>query len=344
MIDAVVEEVIALARRQEPGKETCLLLSTTARQGAQAPLRLSGLLHGRHLRVVHVVVHAWEPAVKLVRQADGAVTFIALDGEMKEPFGGQNLLDLHVQIRRSTVLYLKVNDLTADGVVASLLQQWGQGLVSKRIIVIGAGNVGAKIAQRLVELGCRVHCHRRDQAAARTVCDAINLLKPAHCTGEALPVVSVEAGSPWDLVLVCTPGTVGFTTAMRSLVAPDGIVMDVGVGTLDPDVVQAGGEPAVRFVRFDSRAAIVGHLELSIAARAQQSHGGRRTVGETTMVSGGYIGAPGDVIVDDWQRPSVLLGRCDGKGGVVPLTAEERTRYEQILMGHQMATRTEERS
>ena len=344
MMDAVIDEVMALARRPEPGKETCLLLSTTARQGVQAPLRLSGFLRGRQLRVVHVVVHAWEPAAELVRQADGAVAFIALDGEMKEPFGGQSLLDLHVQIRRSTVLYLKVNDLTADGVVASLLPQWGPGLASKRIIVVGAGNVGAKIAQRLVELGCRVHCHRRDPAAARTVCEAINLLKPAPCTGEALPAASVEAGSPWDLVLVCTPGTFGFTPAMRARVAPEGIVMDVGVGTLDLNVVQAGGEPAIRFVRFDSRAAIMGHLELSIAARAQQSQMGRRTLGKTTVVSGGYIGAPGDVIVDDWQRPSVLLGRCDGKGGVVPLTAEERTRYEQILMGHQMATRTEERS
>ena len=51
----------------------------------------------------------------------------------------------------------------------------------------------------------------------------------------------------------------------------------------------------------------------------------------TTITIGGIIGSAGDLIVDSVEAPRLLLGRCDGRGGVVPLSENQRDRYESLL-------------
>jgi len=329
----VITEIRALLDREKEHGTACFLLSTTARQGRRDALRVTGVFSHQDLRVVHAVVHDWSTAEAVVKQVDGVVPYIGLDCEMKEDFGGKSLLGLTSRIRQSEVLHLKPNDLTADGVLALLLCEFGNALIQKRILIIGVGNVGAKIAQRLVEIGCQAHCYRRNKQVAQWICQGINAVKPSFCAGNAEPVDSKQIQGTWDIVLVCTPGTIGFTFQDLAWVAPDGLVIDVGIGTLEPQALQGqhDGQTQVRFHRFDTASAILAHLKLALATRDQKTRMGRCEMDGIAFVSGGYIGKAGDVVVDNVNAPHFVLGQCDGKGGVTALTLEQKTHYESVL-------------
>jgi outer membrane lipoprotein-sorting protein len=44
---------------------------------------------------------------------------------------------------------------------------------------------------------------------------------------------------------------------------------------------------------------------------------GRKLINNINIVSGGYIGAYGDLVVDNINRPSKIIGMADGKGKVI---------------------------
>jgi hypothetical protein len=48
------------------------------------------------------------------------------------------------------------------------------------------------------------------------------------------------------------------------------------------------------------------------------------------VIAGGIVGEAGDLIVDSISSPSLILGKADGLGGVLPLNIEDRKKTDRI--------------
>lgn len=68
-----------------------------------------------------------------------------------------------------------------------MLESYLQALAQPRVLVVGAGNIGFKLALRLAETGCHVGLFRRDHAKAEVLARAAEaVLHPsARCAARA---------------------------------------------------------------------------------------------------------------------------------------------------------------
>ena len=101
--------------------------------------------------------------------------------------------------------------------------------MGKEIAIIGAGNIGFKLALKLVECGCHVELVRRDMIRGNLMADTINITKHlstmaiAHSNNDAL-----QASLFCNVLIGCTDGVPAINYEMIQTMTPNGIVIDVG--------------------------------------------------------------------------------------------------------------------
>lgn len=236
-------------------------------------------------------------------------------------------------IEKSDFYEYKSNDMTVEGVWHYLSGRM-KGLSGRKIAIVGGGNIGFKLAVKLVESGCAVQFVRRDVNRGLLLSNAVNVVKPPPTLASAIYNSDpVQACLFSDAVLGCTNGKPVITSEMVRGMKPDSVLVDVGKGSIDPEAVEYAVQSGVQVLRFDVSAAIDGMVSSIERNRKYTSFIGRVELEEGgILVSGGYLGAYGDVAVDDCHNPTQIFGVCDGKGDFKPVLSsadEERLRIIQ---------------
>jgi hypothetical protein len=97
--------------------------------------------------------------------------------------------------------------------------------------------------------------------------------------------------------------------------APNGIVLDVGKGSICEDAIESALKDGVTIIRSDISAALYGFISQKQRMQTTlENHIGKRNVGEITVVAGGMFGREGDVVVDSISNPRFIQGVADGRG------------------------------
>jgi hypothetical protein len=219
-------------------------------------------------------------------------------------------------IKKSHFQEYKPNDVTVESVWHFLSNKYGS-LSGKRIAIIGSGNIGFKLALKLVESGSHVELVRRDLWRGTLMADVINVAKPkstiaiAHYNPNPL-----QASLFCDALIGCTNGTPVITWEMIQSMKPKGIVIDVGKGSVFKDAVQQAVTHKISIVRGDITSGIDGLI--STIHRTQEvmnQEMGRQEIKKGIfVVSGGYLGLSGDIVVDNYRNPRRIVGVADGMG------------------------------
>jgi hypothetical protein len=111
------------------------------------------------------------------------------------------------------------------------------------------------------------------------------------------------------------------------------LLVDAGIGTLAPEAAEYAREIGLRMVRVDNRAAMAGMLFSLIQSHDLVSRVmGRGEIDGIPVVAGGVIGAPGTIVVDSIDQPTIAIGFADGTGRIryEPGNAEEAARIERV--------------
>ncbi len=111
------------------------------------------------------------------------------------------------------------------------------------------------------------------------------------------------------------------------------LIVDAGIGTLEPDAAEFARESGLEMIRVDNRAAMAGMLFSLIQSYDLVSRVmGRGEIDGIEAVAGGVIGAPGTAVVDSVDQPSIVIGFADGMGRIryEPENDEERDRLNRI--------------
>ena len=322
-------------------------ISATVKARDKTKPYLTPLRQLTHGYIGGVLVFSQTQAALLCRQIDGLVDWILVDAEKKIPisFGYDERILSHFKlellgrkigysrehiemgnlsavcalyVKQSDLHEYKANDITVDSVWEVLAYEKGV-LSGKKIAIIGAGNIGFKLALKLVESGCSVDLVRRDATRGTLMADLINAVKPkstlavAHYNQDPLQA-SVFA----DALLGCTNGTPVITWEMMQAMRPDGIVIDVGKGTIFGDALKKGLQEGVKIIRTDVAPGIDGMIAtIRSTNNLMRSEIGRRAIADgINLVSGGFMGLEGDVIVDNYQNPTYVIGVSDGSGDI----------------------------
>jgi hypothetical protein len=339
-VGLIVAEVQRLARAE--GKLTGFCIGNT-RKINETGLYFSPVRKTSRLVAGSAIVYDVDQAVAVARAVDGQVDYVLVDTEKKispELYGAENVGNVERAVRetvkQSSVLTYKGNDLTVDSVenlIVQILSTFPRGLSGKKAAIIGAGNVGSKLALKLVERGMDVALLRRDAAKLQTIVAALNFIKPAEtiATVSAAPN-ALTAAQGAHLLVGLTQGTPVLTAAMVDALAPGAVLLDGGKGCCEVDAIARAQALDIPIYRADIRPGFEGHMGMVLETeRIVKTALGRAVFDGVPVVSGGLLARADEVVVDSIADPRAAFGLGNGLGDFVRVFTDAQTQRLQTV-------------
>ena len=339
-IEQIVLEVNRLALLES--KLTGFCIGNT-RKINDTGLYFSPIRNTSRLIAGSAIVYDVDQAVAVARAVDGTVDYVLIDTEKKissELYGPDNVGNVERAVRetvkKSRVQTYKGNDLTVDSIenlIVQILSTYPRGLSGKRVAIIGAGNVGSKLALKLVERGMDVSLIRRDRVKLAAIVTALNIIKPAETIAKVTAGadnLSIAQGA--DLLVGLTQGTPVITMAMIDALAHDAVLLDGGKGCCEPEAIRRALEKGIPIYRADIRPGFEGHMGMVLETERIVEYAlGRAEFDGVPVVSGGLLAALNEVVVDSITDPHAVFGLANGLGDFVRVLDDNQADRLQVV-------------
>jgi hypothetical protein len=273
-----------------------------------------------------VIVYSVDQAREIIKYIDGKVDFILVDSEKKisNKFYSQDIGNIEREVRDSTkkseVITYKGNDMTVDSIdiiLEQLFTKNKRGIGGKKATIIGSGNIGSKLALRLVERGVDVYITRRNSSNLKSIVKALNIIKPQETLAKVRGTTdNIKASINADIIIGLTSGDPVITSRIISNVSESAILMDAGKGCFSPSAIKAAKLRNLIIYRPDIKIGFEGFVSSLFKTRDVLKNFGRNLIMDIPVVSG-LLGSEGEIVVDNFQFPSVIYGTADGVGGFI---------------------------
>ena len=264
-----------------------------------------------------VTVYDIEVAKNICKFLDGKIDFILVDAERKlEKI--QNLPQIIFDTAKKTKIFtFKNNDLTtnsADSLITNILKN----NCNKKISIVGIGNIGAKLALKLIEREFNVYIASRNLKKTRKIASALNLIKPKFSKTKIHSRSIKNIGKNVDVLVGFTSGIPIINERIVELMNKNSIIIDGGIGTINEDGIKKAKIKNIRIFRLDIRPGFIAEISNIFETEYFLNHiMGVKNLDGIKIVAGGYYGNFGDVIVDNITKPEKIIGIADGLGGVI---------------------------
>lgn len=321
-IETILKNIISRAK----GRPTGFVIGNTSGVFERGRFYPTPLRETHTLMYGGVVVRDVNTAVRIARQVDGRVDYVILDSEKKIEriyYGKKDAgnIERHVrqEIKKSKIVTYKGNDMTVEAIDFLLGQVIGD-LGAKIIAVIGLGNVGSKIALKLVERGAYVHAYRRDKKKLKAIVTGLNLIKSEHTISYISMAKNITDACDGASIVIAAADSRGIITErhLKGLdrdAAP--ILIDVGKGCFADQITKEEEYLVYRIdVSMVQKHAFAALLETKVHYSKPL---GRRTIPKhnINLVTLGLLGRRGEIVVDDINKPSMIIGIANGNGSLV---------------------------
>lgn len=328
---------------EKSGRECGFFIGNT-RKGIEGghvfgPIRESPNLVAGSVLVSHATI-----AAEIAAGVDGRVDVVFVDAEKKIPkihWGDDDSGNIELTVRSSMaitpVITYKGNDLTVrsvDAFCARMAGKFEKGMGGLKVAILGAGNLGAKLALSFVERGANVYVYRRNVKKLEAVVEALNIICPeetlSRVYSSATPLAAVRGAS---IVVGATAGVPVVDTEVVRQMAPDGMIIDVGKGCVFDDAVALARQMKIPVFRADIQPVIAGEIETLMTIDGLASRGFEiEALNGMTFVPAGLVARAGEVVVDNPRFPEKVFGVADGSGDFVEFLSPEQVNSIQMAV------------
>ena len=314
-------------------KKTIFSISTTAKQEENSfmnPIRESD-----SFVLTGCIIFDQKILPMLLEKIDGEVDVILVDSEKKIPMNIDNNFkggsELHQTvgyvetgsvskicfkyIKKSKVFEFKPNDLTVNATWSFLSQRF-RFLSGKKISILGAGNIGSKLALKLVECGAEVHLHRRDFYKGHHIVHGLNLIKPEGVIANIHFHQNImQASFLSDILIGASNGHPVIDSDIVKSVKKNCLIVDLGKNNLTKQAIKIAIKHSVEIYRTDVTPAIESYVyEVLKMQDILENSYGKKELDFCNIISSGFFGGLGDVVVDQINNPKRIIGVAQGEG------------------------------
>ena len=292
--------------------ECVLCLATTANVN-NPPVLIGSLRLADGILAGNLILRETATLSEIVKRFDRTVSRFFIDCEVKAGIDlGAAALDLIPPNRR---YFFKPNDFTVEAADEWVAQRMPI-LNGARVAIVGAGNIGAKLALRLAERGGEVQLVGRRTATLEATVQGLNAILRGSGALIACPSIE-EACTRADVIIGCTAGTSAIDTESVEI-SQASLLLDVGNGCFTRGAIAVAQDRGLLLEVLSPTAGWEGFLRRYAATRKLQQGLGRRQIDSGVwIVSRGVMGATGDVLVDDLLQPTRVIGVCNGVGDLL---------------------------
>ncbi len=332
---------------QIKSKKTICTISSTA-IGSKLDLQfpyLSPLREFDRFSIIGVIVFTQAQALFFAELVDGKVDIILVDAEKKIPmvvdssisFISNDLMKINNSnhktisyietgnlssvcgeaIKKSKFYIYKPNDITVESVYCFITQKI-HDLSGKSAALIAAGNLGSKLALKLVESGVAVTMNRRDHSTGFQISAALNCIKPDMTIANINYSKDIlKACFESDIIIGCGNSNVIDSNHIKAA-NKNVLLIDVGKGSFTENALIFCNQNGINIYRSDITAALYGFTQMLLEQHKILNESlGRVYVDGIEYISGGLLGGFQAVVVDNCFSPTKILGLADGFGGFI---------------------------
>lgn len=242
---------------------------------------------------------------------DGQVDFVMVDDEKKVPRLAGILGKVRRKAKRCRVLAYKDNSTWTRGIEYFICARLGD-VSDRKIGVLGSGDLAVKLALGFCERGASV-----SMLCGREMASGLNMARLRTAPHPICDAGSAAALSRDADVLIGTGRDMPISNAMVKAMGPDGLIIDATFNSLEKDAISLARKSGIQVWRTDMRAAMAGETTLVLRTDEMTRSVGRARLAGVPVVSGGFVGERGDVVVDSISDPTQVIGIADGKGSIM---------------------------
>jgi len=331
-------------------KKTIFSISTTAKQEENS--YLTPIRDCDSFVLTGCIIFDQKILPILLEKIDGEVDVILVDSEKKIPMRIDNSFkgkpDFYQTVgyvetgslskicfeyvKKSKVFEFKPNDLTVNATWSFLSQRF-RLLSGKKISILGAGNIGSKLALKLVECGAEVHLYRRDFYKGHCIAHGLNLIKPEGVIANIhFHRNKMQASFLSDILIGASNGYPVIDSDVVNSINKNCLIVDLGKNNLTEKAIKIAAQHSIEVYRTDVTPAIESYVyEVLKMQDILENSYGKKSLGFCNIVSGGFFGSLGDVVVDRINDPKRVIGVAQGDGSLkTTLNSEDQSNINRL--------------
>ena len=299
-------------------KKTCFLISTTKKN--KLSYFITPFRESQKTVYCGVVVFNNATAKKIASYIDGQVDYVFVDIEKKISHIDDKLVNIERSVKEvinmSIIKNYKPNDITVNALENFIQDYFAADLTGvgrKKILIVGAGNIGSKIGLRLLESGGEVFMTRRDNKKLNNIVKTLNLLKPKATVARCHSIRSNKLiFENYDVIIGCADNTVKFMKIKNLNNKP--LVIDVGKGVFSKSSIKDLNSQKISIFRLDIENALNATIDSYIKTENFFKNSYIKNIGKHNLIKKGILGTKGDIVVDDVEKPKRVIGLCGNDG------------------------------
>jgi len=303
-------------RAKQKNKKIGFFISTTSKRSPYSFITLP-IRETEKVLFGGITVYDLKIAYKIVDFLEKKIDLILIDSESKIK-GLQKLSEkLSAKIKHCHVFTFKNNDITADAAYY-LISQFYFPLSKKTISILGTGNIGSKLALKLIESESNVRIAGLNFKTTKKIANAINLLKTKNSLKKVVAKSKTNVARDSEILVGITPGIPIIDDMMVNEMNKNGMIIDVGGGTIFSSGIKAANKRKIKIIKLDIRNSFSGSVNTAMSTKKfLVDDFGDKMINDVRVVAGGLYGNSGDIIVDKIKKPTKIIGISDGMGGLI---------------------------
>tara|TARA_A100001011_G_C14292647_1_gene836945 strand:+ start:313 stop:1353 length:1041 start_codon:yes stop_codon:yes gene_type:complete len=324
---------------KKKGKKTCFLISNTSKK-FNKPFYLTPLRESKKSLYFGAVVFGNKIAEEIAKEVDGKVNYVYTDVEKKIRNKNDYILTnidrcVRENIHKSIVKIYKSNDITVNS-VESLVNDYfsndTRGVSGKKILIIGVGNIGSKIALRLVETGANISLFRRNKLKLKTIKNALNLIKPL-LTKASCKMVDVKNINliNYDVIIGCSNSEFRISNK-RINFSKKQLIIDVGKGVFGEKIVNSLKKINKLILRVDIETMLSSYIDSTIDTESFFKNRFSKKYKSFNLIKKGILGEKGDIVVDNIEKPKEIIGVCNNDGTLMNINNKKINYYKSLII------------
>ena len=202
-------------------------------------------------------------------------------------------------------------DLTSNAAIDLLREELGNNLSGNNITIVGLGAIGFQLSLSLIREGVNINCFTKDYAKGLIIANSINTIRSEYTLASFNLYKSLRTAILSSTILIESSSAIN--NINKSFVDDfqlHKLILDIGKQAFTKDFIEKTLFKNLNFKRLDISNSISELIYRKIfpsdIVKVKPSRSNYNS--EITLISGGYKGLPGDIVVDDAKSPRFVIG------------------------------------
>ena len=213
-------------------------------------------------------------------------------------------------------------EMTSRAAIKVLREELGNNLSGNEISIIGLGAIGFQLSLSLIREGVKISCFTRNYTKGLIKANSINTIKSEYTLASFNLYQSLKTTILSSSVLLeCSSSINAINKTYIDDFQIHKLILDIGKQAFTRDFIEGISIFDIKFKRLDISNTLCEFICSEIYPfNIYKSKPAKVTLkSNINLISGGWKGLPGDIVVDDAYAPRFVLGVINSKFSIIPI-------------------------